>query len=182
VHAMRARHDAVIVGAGTVRADNPQLTVRGMGNLPQPVRIVFSSDLNMPLEATLFQTTDVAPVWVYHGDQADSAPFAALGVKTMGFPMQNRMIDPVAALQALAVDGLTRLFCEGGGTFAAILLKAGLVDRLEVFQAGKVIGAEGLAGIGPLFQDVLRDVPQFTCVGTRQVGPDTLTSWEALAP
>ena len=85
-----------------------------------------------------------------------------------------------AALQALGARGLTRVFCEGGGKLAASLLRAGLVDRLEVFQAGKVIGAEGLPGIGPLRRDRLSDAPQFICVGIRQIGEDSWASWDAV--
>lgn len=177
VHAMRARHDAVMVGAGTVRADDPQLTVRGMGARRQPVRVVVSSDLNLPRAAQMFATTEEAAVWLCHGP-ADATQFTAQGAETLPCPLVDGRVDLKTALGALADKGLTRVFCEGGGGLAASLLSDGLVDRLEVFQAGKIIGADGIAAVAGMGVDALADAAQFRLVQTRQVGADVLTSWD----
>jgi len=78
----------------------------------------------------------------------------------------------------LADKGLTRVFCEGGGGLAASLLTAGLVDRLELFQAGKVIGGDGFAAVAPMGIAALADAAQFKLVQTRQVGADLHSSWD----
>ena len=179
VHAMRARHDAVLVGAGTLRADDPQLTVRGMGAVRQPVRIIASRNASLPRDAGLFQTTDLAAVWLCHGPDADVSDFTAKGVVSVVCAVDQAGLDLRAMMSAIAQKGITRVFSEGGSTLAAALLKAGLVDRLELFQAGKLIGADGLAASGPLGVAALADAPQFSCVDYRKVGPDVWTSWDA---
>lgn len=89
----------------------------------------------------------------------------------------SRQIDVISALETLGVNGLTRVFCEGGGALAASLLKAGLVDELIAFQAGKVIGSEGRAMIGPLALTSLATAPNLELVETHAVGNDTMTVW-----
>ena len=177
VHAMRAKHDAVMVGAGTLRADDPQLTVRGMGARRQPVRVVVSSNLDVPLDARMFATTQEAPVWVCHGP-ADATDLTATGAESLPCALNDGRVDLTDALTALAGKGLTRVFCEGGGGLASSLLAAGLVDRLEVFQAGKVIGGDGLSAVAPMGVNALTDAAAFTLVQTRRVGDDVLTSWD----
>ena len=177
VHAMRARHDAVMVGAGTVRADDPQLTVRDMGTRRQPVRVIVSSDLNLPSMAQMFANTADAPVWLCHGP-VNAKHFMAKGAETVPCPLDRGRVDLKAALCALADKGLTRIFCEGGGGLAASLLADGLVDRLEVFQAGKVIGGDGIAAVAGMGVRALADAAQFKLVQARQIGADVLTSWD----
>ena len=177
VHALRARHDAVMVGSGTLRADDPQLTVRGIGPTRQPVRVALSSALDIPTSASMFSTTDVAPVWVCHGPQADPDPFTDQGAQSLPCAVVDGQVDVRGALKQLATQGITRVFCEGGSGLAVSLLKAGLVDQLELFQAGKIIGGDGLAALGSLGIDALAEGPTFDCVSERMVGPDVWTTW-----
>lgn len=177
VHAMRASHDAVMVGAGTVRADDPQLTVRGMGARRQPVRVVVSHGLDLPQEAQLFQTAREVPVWLCHGAMADAAPLTAKGAVSLTCATADGAVDPIDVLRNLAAQGLTRVFCEGGGALAASLLRVGCVDRLELFQAGKVIGGDGLAALGSLGVAHLADGPAFARVAARAVGDDIWSTW-----
>ena len=179
VHALRARHDAVMVGAGTLRADDPQLTVRGVAARRQPARVVISSDLTIPDAAGMFATTDIAPVWLCHGAGVDADHFVQKGAVSVPCALDNGRVDLRAALCAMAERGVTRVFCEGGGALAASLLKARLVDRLEVFQAGKVIGADGTAAVAGMDVVALDAAAQFTCAAHRHIGADTWTSWDA---
>ncbi|MBR3370600.1 MAG: bifunctional diaminohydroxyphosphoribosylaminopyrimidine deaminase/5-amino-6-(5-phosphoribosylamino)uracil reductase RibD [Rhodobacteraceae bacterium] len=180
VHAMRACHDAVLVGAGTARADDPDLRVRGLGTSHNPVRIVAMPRLDLSCDSRLGRSARDAPVWLLHGPQADPARAQAwrdAGAMTLACPMGAGGLDPVAMMQTLAGRGLTRVFCEGGGTLAASLLRAGLVDRMVVFSAGKLIGADGRAGLGDLGLAQLGDAPQFRLARVQPVGGDVVQIW-----
>ncbi len=183
VHAMRARHDAVMVGGGTARADDPSLTVRDLGIARQPVRIVWSRQLDLPLHGKLAATARDIPLWIVHGETADAnltAAWTGLGAKLLPCPAgPDRRIDPAAALASLAAEGLTRIFCEGGGSLAASLLGAGLVDELALFNAGLLIGAEGHPMVAALGLERLDDARRWRLVETRALGPDTLSRWQA---
>ena len=180
VHALRSRHDAVMVGAGTARADDPSLNVRGLGVTHQPVRIVISRLLDLPLMGHLARTAREQTVWVCHGPDAPSETrraWTGLGAVLLPCREVARQLDPASILEALGQAGLTRVFCEGGGMLAASLLSAGLVDELVGMTAGLALGAEGRPAIGPLGLDQLRKAPHFILQDTRALGPDILHRW-----
>jgi diaminohydroxyphosphoribosylaminopyrimidine deaminase / 5-amino-6-(5-phosphoribosylamino)uracil reductase len=177
VHALRARHDAVMVGGGTARADDPLLTVRGMGERPQPVRVVLSRNLGLPLDGQLARTAREVPLWLLHAEGAATAPWEALGACCLGMPSGPEGLDPRAVLKALAEQGLTRVLCEGGGQVAAGLLKADLVDELVVFHAGLALGAEGRAMLGALGLGRLAEAPRLRLAEVRPVGGDVMSRW-----
>lgn len=182
VHAQRACHDAVLVGGGTARADDPSLTVRGMGPMPNPVRIVASRHLDLPLTGTLARSAGEVPLWLLHDPRADTErrrAWEGLGARLIPVASQGGYLDVTQMMQALGEAGLTRLYCEGGGTLAASLLAAGLVDELHLYTAGKAIGAEGRPGIGPLGLDRLSEAPQLALDHHRALGPDLLSVWRA---
>ena len=174
VHMQRAAHDAVLVGAGTVRADDPTLTVRGLGITDQPARIVMSASGDLPKSCNLTRTAVEIPVFLCHSATSDVSDWVAAGVRSI--PLADGT-DCTEALTALGEFGLTRVYCEGGGKLAASLLQAGLVDHLVLFTAGKVIGADGRAGLGDLGLERLADAPQFTLVSSETIGPDVMTVW-----
>ena len=183
VHAERLRHDAVMVGAGTARADDPSLTVRGLGRIRQPLRVVVSRRLDLDPEGALGRTAREVPVWLLHAGapEARRAAWEARGARLIEVPGGPSGVDPAAALGALGTAGLTRVLCEGGGALGAALLAAGLVDELLVIAAGVALGAEGRPGLGPLGVDALADAPRFRLVETRAVGGDVLQRWRAAA-
>ncbi len=177
VHLMRARHDAVMVGAGTVRADDPSLTVRGLGIDRQPVRVVVSRAMKLSADAQLARTARDAPVWLCHGQEADVAPWTAQGAISLPCATQSGQVDPLSAMQALAARGITRVFCEGGGMLAASLLNAGLVDELVVFSAGVAIGAEGTPMLAAMGVDRLGLAPRFQLADVTRLGGDICHVW-----
>jgi diaminohydroxyphosphoribosylaminopyrimidine deaminase/5-amino-6-(5-phosphoribosylamino)uracil reductase len=189
VHMMRARHDAVLVGAGTARADDPSLTARDLGVTHQPVRVVAARQLDVPLEGKLAQTARQVPVWLCHGaaPEARVAAWEALGARCLECPeglagLDSAGLDVAGLMQILGAQGLTRVFCEGGGQLAASLLQAGLVGRLVIHTAGVAIGADGLAGLGDMGHEVLSHVPRFTRVSQRALGADVEHIWERSRP
>ena len=180
VHALRARHDAVMVGGGTARADDPALTVRGLGIRHQPLRIVVSRKLDLPLTGQLAQTAGDVPVWLCHGPDADPGlceAWEGLGARLVSCRLAGRQVDMRDALHGLGAAGLTRVFCEGGGQLAASLLAAGLVDELICFTAGMALGAEGQPAIGALGVERLAEAPRLALAEVRPVGADVMSVW-----
>ncbi len=209
VHAMRLRQDAVLVGGGTARADDPMLTVRDMGaddaggsdgtggsdgggDRRQPVRVVLSRAARLPFAGRLARSAHAVPLWLVHGPglpEADAARWSQAGARLIacadsadGAAGAGTGVDPTAALEAIAAAGLTRVLCEGGGGLAASLLRAGLIDRLVVFSAGLAIGSEGLPAIGPLELDALDAAPRLALHAVDRVGDDVRHEWRRSVP
>lgn len=160
-HLLRANHDAILVGIGTVLADDPELTCRLPGlETANPVRVVLDSALRLPVTSRLAQgAASVAPTWVVTlagADAGRAATLEALGVRVLRVDADETGRLPVAgALTALAGQGLTRLLVEGGPSAATSFLKAGLVDQVEWFRAPMLIGGDGLPAVGALGADML---------------------------
>jgi diaminohydroxyphosphoribosylaminopyrimidine deaminase/5-amino-6-(5-phosphoribosylamino)uracil reductase len=178
---MRARHDAVMIGAGTARADDPDLRVRGLGVTSQPVRIVCDSRLGLRPDSRLVASAQHDPVWVLHTTAAPSGALSdltRLGVQAFLCACDDLgRIDIAAGLQRLGAKGLTRVFCEGGGGLASSLLRAGLVDDLVAISAGRVIGGDGMPGVAAMGGSGLPATPEFRLVAVRQLGTDVLHHW-----
>lgn len=178
VHALRARHDAVLIGAGTARSDDPMLDVRDLGEVRQPVRVIMSRDLHLPMNSRLAQTARQQPVWLCHGPDARTHDWQKIGAETIACDMSGNRIDPVSVLRALAARGITRVLCEGGGYLAAALLQAKLVDELVVFEAGVALGADGLPSLAGLGVTDLSQAPRFRLTQVARSGGDVVQHWQ----
>jgi diaminohydroxyphosphoribosylaminopyrimidine deaminase / 5-amino-6-(5-phosphoribosylamino)uracil reductase len=185
-HALRAAHDAIMVGTATVLADDPQLTCRlpGLGER-SPVRVVLDRQLRIPRSAAVIADARQTPTWIVTLSSADAARRAALlaaGVTLIDVdPDSNERIDLVAALAALGERGVTRLLIEGGARLAAALLRARLVDRLAWFHSPLLIGGDGTPAIAALGLDRLADAPGFERLSVARVGDDMLTMFRVRA-
>jgi diaminohydroxyphosphoribosylaminopyrimidine deaminase/5-amino-6-(5-phosphoribosylamino)uracil reductase len=180
VHAMRLAHDAVMVGSGTALADDPDLTVRDIGAVRQPIRIVLDRTLKHAPESRLGRTAKDHPVWLLHSPSAAEAArsaWQATGATLIEVPETNGHLDLTAALQALAQKGLTRILSEGGSTVAAALVKAGLVDELALFTGGVLIGAEGHPAFGQTSLFELSEASRPNLLRIESIGRDTLSQW-----
>jgi diaminohydroxyphosphoribosylaminopyrimidine deaminase/5-amino-6-(5-phosphoribosylamino)uracil reductase len=143
--------DAVLVGAGTVRADDPRLTCRLPGG-HDPIRIVLSgARSSLPRRARILAGGG-PPTWVVvpAGTRAPRLATRGRGVEILQVAGRGRRVDFGALVRALGARGLTTLLIEGGGTVAAEALRARAVDRLVLFVAPMLLGGAGVAAIGPL--------------------------------
>jgi diaminohydroxyphosphoribosylaminopyrimidine deaminase/5-amino-6-(5-phosphoribosylamino)uracil reductase len=178
---MRGRHDAVMVGVGTVLADNPDLTCRIPEFRTRPiVRIVADSHLRTPLMSRLVATARENPTWIIKRDGADPdrrRAFEDLGVALIAVPGASLGVNLVASLQAVGKAGITRLMVEGGGQLAAALLRDDLVDRIAWFHAPAIMGGDGWPGVQAFGIEKLASMPRFTRLRSTPLGDDMLTEF-----
>jgi diaminohydroxyphosphoribosylaminopyrimidine deaminase/5-amino-6-(5-phosphoribosylamino)uracil reductase len=147
VHLMRAESDAIMVGIGTMLADDPMLTCRLPGmEKNSPVRVVLDSSLRLPLSSQLVRSAGDVPVWVIARDDAPRASEAALAERGVAVLRAGGSRRPALAevFKLFAAQGITRLMVEGGPTLADSLIGADLVDELISFHSAKIIGLDGI--------------------------------------
>jgi diaminohydroxyphosphoribosylaminopyrimidine deaminase/5-amino-6-(5-phosphoribosylamino)uracil reductase len=184
VQRLRAAHDAVMVGAETVRKDNPSLLARTEPpSAKQPARVVVTTRLDVPPDSKMFVDGDAAPVIVFGMERASPARYAilqALGARIEAVVTGAGGIDVGAVLARLAVLEFKSVLVEGGGKLAASLIDAGAVDRIEWFRAPLALGEAGRSAIADLSYDALGDAPRFKRVALRELGPDVWESYERL--
>jgi diaminohydroxyphosphoribosylaminopyrimidine deaminase/5-amino-6-(5-phosphoribosylamino)uracil reductase len=143
VHQLRSQVDAVIIGAGTARADNPQLTARHVAGAHQPLRVVIEGRTPLPNSLELFR--DRAAKTLLVTPQTPSRPreraLEKQDVETLVLSGKGGSVPLGRMLQALGERGITSALCEGGAALASALMRDGLVDRLMLFLAPKLLGA-----------------------------------------
>jgi diaminohydroxyphosphoribosylaminopyrimidine deaminase/5-amino-6-(5-phosphoribosylamino)uracil reductase len=185
VHALRARHDAILVGSGTVLADDPDLTCRipGMERVPM-LRVVADARLRTPPAARLVQGAQPAPALIITAPghpPAAQAPFIAAGADIVTVPAHAAGgLDLPSLLRALGRRGVTRVLAEGGAGLAAALLRQGLVDRLIWFHAPAVMGGDGHPALEGLRLAALSAMPRFRRTAQRALGDDMLSEFERI--
>lgn len=149
VHALRSVHDAVAVGIGTAVADDPRLTVRDSPGT-SPVRVVFDTNLRLPLSSLLVQTAQEIPLVLLCSDEASPKAEAALtaaGAVVLRAPESTEgRIDVESALRLLAERGIVTLMVEGGAELAGSFLAGRLADELHAFLAPTLFGPRGRPG------------------------------------
>ena len=174
VHRLRANSDAIAVGIGTVLADNPALTVRGVAapRIP-PRRVVFDSHARTPREAVLVRTARDIPTTIVVRPDADPVAIAALadeGVDILA------AADLASSLEALRRSGVRSLFVEGGARLAGSFLEKSLVDRLIIFRSrtpvGNALGAFDFAPDG-----FAASLDRTSVIDRRPFGDDTMTTY-----
>jgi diaminohydroxyphosphoribosylaminopyrimidine deaminase / 5-amino-6-(5-phosphoribosylamino)uracil reductase len=185
-HALRGWHDAVMVGVGTVLADNPDLTCRIPGFRPTPnVRVITDSHLRTSLTSRLLTTAKDVPTWFLLREGTNLAredAFIDLGAKLIKIAGSPAGVDLTAAMAALGAAGLTRILVEGGGQLAAALLRADLVDRIAWFHAPAIMGGDGWPAVQAFGNETLAQMPRFRRDCITVVGNDMLSEYSRQPP
>jgi diaminohydroxyphosphoribosylaminopyrimidine deaminase/5-amino-6-(5-phosphoribosylamino)uracil reductase len=179
-HLLRARHDAIMVGIGTILADDPLLTVRLPGlEHRSPLRVVIDSGLRLPPASRLVATAGEIPTWVIACESAPVEPERALvaaGVEVMRVEASGHRVDLRAALRLLGTRGLTRVFSEGGPAIGEALIEADLVDTVALATSRTALDEPGIPALGPRLERAL--VESFHHVGSEDLGTDQLDIFE----
>ena len=171
-HQLRAEADAILVGRGTVMADDPELSVRYVDGC-SPTKIVLDSQLKIGLNAKIFGG---APLIIATAEEACKKRIKERkkkGAQIWQMPVLNGQINLKAVLQKAALSGLRHILIEGGSRVAASALRLSLVDRLTVYVAPKILGA-GIPAIGPLDIASITDAIALENVKVESIGNDFL--------
>lgn len=146
VHRLRAESDAVLVGGGTLRADDPHLAVRGIEGATQPLRVALDTRAGLLPTARILD--DAGPTLIVTGEDADTRHLP--GADVLRLPLQDGRVPVAALLTELYARGVRSVLLEGGPTLAGAFLEAGAVDRVVGYLAPALLGAgpAALAGAG----------------------------------
>jgi diaminohydroxyphosphoribosylaminopyrimidine deaminase/5-amino-6-(5-phosphoribosylamino)uracil reductase len=184
VHLLRAQCDAILVGIGTVLADDPLLTCRLPGmEARSPVRVVLDSRLRMPGTSRLVHSARETPLWVVASELAEAPAAMKLGaagaqVIRLAPPKASAGLELAAMLHALAGKGITRLLVEGGARVASSFVTAGLVDEVWLLRGPDPIGADGIAALDALPLTAITQSPALKVRASEMLQKDTLTFYE----
>lgn len=172
VHELRHQYDAIMVGGGTVRADDPLLTDRSGGKRRRPlVRVILDQCLHTSPESKLAQTAAEAPVLVFTRAEADASMVSAL--RSRGVEIINEKRELVGVLEELGRRSIQSVLVEGGATLAGILIDAGLVNKITFFIAPVIIGGQDApSAIGGEGAEKIADALQLKHVQIDQRGRD----------
>ena len=186
VHLLRAQCDAILVGIGTVLADDPLLTCRLPGMEARSlVRVVLDRSLRIPGASRLVHSARETPLWVMTSSLSEAPAAMKLGaagaqvlrVATTATPPG---LDLPAVLHALADKGITRLLVEGGARVASSFVAAGLVDEVWLLRGPDAVGADGVAALDALPLSAVTQSPLFAQRASEALQNDTLTIYERI--
>jgi diaminohydroxyphosphoribosylaminopyrimidine deaminase/5-amino-6-(5-phosphoribosylamino)uracil reductase len=185
VHLLRAQCDAILVGIGTVQADDPLLTCRLPGmEARSPVRVVLDRALRISGTSKLVHSARGTPLWVMTSDLSEAPAAMKLGaagaqvirVATTTAPPPG--LDLAAVLHALSGKGITKLLVEGGARVASSFVAAGLVDEVWLLRGANPVGADGVAALGALPLSAITQSPAFKLRASETLQNDTLTIYQ----
>jgi len=174
-HALRGRVDAVVVGVGTVLADDPELTCRLVSAKRAAVRVVLDTHARTPMSSQLVRTARTSPTLIVTGDAKSvrARRLSRAGCDLLGLPTRGGRVRLDRLLDELGRRFMTNVMVEGGGALLGAFVDEGLADEADVFVAPRLIGGRAavgpLAGVGPA---KMGDLPNVRVVEDRPVGSD----------
>ncbi len=172
-HRWRSWVDGIMVGAGTVLADDPALTVRHVrGRDPRP--IVVDGRLRCDVSARVFGGREPVLVTAASSSAASRQRFLDRGVDVWPCADQEGVIDLRQVSARCGEAGMTQVIVEGGRTLAAAALSAGAIDEVMIYVAPRFLGGDAVAGVGDLGIDTLESTPRLVDVHTKRLGDDVL--------
>jgi diaminohydroxyphosphoribosylaminopyrimidine deaminase/5-amino-6-(5-phosphoribosylamino)uracil reductase len=172
VHRRRQEVDAVMVGAGTVIADDPSLSVREIPAQRQPARVIVDSSGRVDASASVFRAgaeVIVATTDASHHDR--HVAWKEAGAEVLVLPSRDGGVDLRALMEELARRPWIEVMCEGGGELATSLLRDDLAGRMEIYYGAVLVGRGG-PDIGSLGVGSLAEAPRFRMVTHERLGDD----------
>jgi diaminohydroxyphosphoribosylaminopyrimidine deaminase / 5-amino-6-(5-phosphoribosylamino)uracil reductase len=180
VHEMRANHDCVLTGIGTILADDPELTARTDPAPPrQPLRAVLDSKAATPLDSRLVSTSKLGLVCLFHDHDHASKDTQVQRIRIDRAKSGEGGLDLAQALQALQQRyAIANILVEAGSKVAGSFLRAGLVDTFVWFRAPMIIGGDGLSVFSALGVDNINDALPLDCLDISRCGVDMVETYQ----
>ena len=184
-HRLRDRVDAIVVGVGTVLADDPRLTTRGVEGGRDPLRVVLDSELRTPPESTILHLDSPAATVVATTERAPAARLAAIestGAEVLVLDRDSTgRVDLHALWKTLGDRGVLHMLLEGGATLAQSALETGLIDRMVIVVAPLLFGGDDAPGIfrGRGVREIA-DAPRLRDLRLQSCGPDVIIEGELI--
>lgn len=172
-HRWRARSCAIMTGIGTVKSDDPQLSVRHIETDRQPRKIVVDSHLAIPLEARLLQGREETFIFTAHAENpGKKAALSQMNARAIALPDAKGAVDLQQMMTVLAESGINEVLVEAGSGLNGALVEAGLVDELIIYVAPHLIGndAQGMIGLPELTN--LEQKKKLKIQDVRMIGQD----------
>lgn len=181
VQVWRSQNDAIMIGSGTARDDDPSLTVRLAGVRCKPLRVVLDRAAALNVRSRLVSTASEIPTLAFVGEDADKVRISSLkdaGVDVEILPLAGAHLDLRAALKALSRRGITRVFSEGGPRVGSALIVQGLADEVLLLSAPKPFGRAGVPALSTEARSALSDGGLYSAIAETRIGIDKLQKFE----
>ncbi len=182
VHRLRSENQAIMVGSGTIKVDNPSLTAR-IRSGRNPVRIIVDGKLEIPANSKVL-TDGVAPTWiatVMPPEHPATSSMLQKGVEILHIRGENGKLYMKELMREIANRGITSVLIEGGSAINAAALRAGVINRVMFFIAPKIIsGRNAIPSVGGPGIDILEEAARLGPMSVTQTGSDILVEAELL--